>query len=553
MAAGVAGAVLAPVATVPGAAAAAAKGLLRNPGFEGTHKKVAPGWRVQSWGAPAPKKAFTPAEKAHGGRLAQRFQVTAHPERVHLVQRLRFAGGRTYRAGIWVRAAAPVDVTLQVRGEQGDSQTFAVRTVRAGTGWQLIEATGTAPRDLCGSFRVSLGAPGTVWIDDASLTDVTAVRRVTPLSHLGTIPADYFGMHMKCRGCSGDTWPSIGFGAWRMWDNGVRWRDLEPVKGTWSFATMDSFLSSAGKYGVAVIYTLGVPPAWAAADGASPPRNPEDWRAYVRTVATRYKGRIRAYEMWNEPDQRKSWNGTPAQLAELTRIAAEEIRRADPAARIISPGITVNGLSWLDRYFAAGAAKHVDIVGGHVYLGLRPESAMSGVANLRAVADQHGLAGRPLRVTEGAPLGKPADTYQARGVVSRTLALFWASGAAGFDWQGWDRHGADVIDLAKAGDRLPTAVGSAYAATVSWLKGARMTLHTVSEDGTHVITLDRDGGYVAHMVWNERGSVPFRVPVGWRASRMHVLSGGSVKAPPGIVAGASPVLLESAAAATAVR
>jgi hypothetical protein len=569
LAVGAAVAVLTPSTAVPASASASApaavagKSMLRNPGFEGTHTWVAPGWREQSWGTPAPKKSFAPdGEKTHGGRQAQRFQVTAHPERVHLVQQLRFTGGRTYSAGLWVRAAAPVDVTLQVRSDNGPKdfyQAFAVRTVRVGTTWQRIEATGTAPHDLAGSIRVFLGGPGTVWLDDASLTDVTGTQRVTGLSQLGAIPADYFGMHMKCRGCYGETWPSIGFGAWRMWDNGVHWRDLEPAKGKWSFSMMDYFVGSAEKYQVSVIYTLGVPPAWAAADrkagnygpgGASPPKSPDDWRTYVRTVATRYKGRIRAYEMWNEPDYQKFWNGTPAQLAELTRIAAEEIRRADPAARIISPGITVNGLAWLDRYFAAGAAKYVDVVGGHVYLGLRPESAMKRVTNLRTVADQHGLHDKPIRVTEGAPLGKPANTDQARGIVARTLALFWASGASGFDWYMWDRHGAKVIDLAKPGDRLPTAVGSAYQKTVSWLKGARMTLHTVSDDGTHVITLNRDGGYVARMVWNERGSVPFRIPVDWRANRMHGLSGDSVKAPPSIVAGPSPILLESATTPT---
>jgi hypothetical protein len=551
-----AAALVVPVTAVP-AAARGPENLLGNPGFEGGHTWVAPGWRAETWGSPAPRRRFAPEDKEVRGGQAQLFQVTAHPERVHLVQRQAFRAGRTYRASIWVKAAEPVDVTLQLRSDdyaRDFYQAFLVRTVEVGTGWQLIEAVGTAPRDMDGSFRVFLGGPGTVRLDDARLTDVTAGRTVTRLSPRGPIPADYFGMHLNCRGCYGDTWPGIGFGAWRLWDAGVRWRDLEPAKGRWRFAMMDYLVGSAGKHGVSVIYTLGVAPESAVADrrngtygagSASPPRSLDDWRAYVRKVAERYKGRIHAYEVWNEPDYGKFWNGTPARLAELTRVAAEEIRRADPAAKIISPGITVNGLNWLDKYFAAGAGEHIDVVGGHVYFGLRPETVMTRLANLRILADQHGLRGKPLRVTEGAPLGRPADSDEARGAASRALALLWAYGASGFDWYMWDRHGANVIELAKPGNRRPTQVGVAYRETVSWLRGARMTLHTVHDDGTHVIILNRPGGYVAHMVWNDRGTRSFTVPADWRSVRLRDLSGGSAEAPVRITVGPAPVLLES--------
>ncbi|MBG0832173.1 carbohydrate binding domain-containing protein [Planomonospora sp. ID67723] len=533
--------------------------LLKNPGFEGEHTGTAPGWRPNSWGTPAPKARFSPdGEEAHGGQRAQRFQVDAEPGRVHLTQAHRFTGGRTYRASIWVKAVSPVSVTLQMRSDDFKKdfyQAFAVHTTRAGTGWQQIEATGTAPHDMSGSFRIFLGGTGTVLVDDASLTEVSSSGTPDLLPAEGPVPADYFGMHMLCRGCYGNSWPSIGFGLWRMWDNGVRWRDLEPRKGKWNFKMMNYFMKSAADNDVSVLYTLGSPPSWAASNqkagaygpgSAAMPKDIEDWRRYVREVATRYKGRIQMYEMWNEPDYAKFWNGTPAQLAELTRVAAEEIGKADPAAKIVSPGITTNGLNWLDAYFAAGAGKHVDVVGSHIYFGLRPEGVLPRIRNVRKIMKAHGLGGLPLRVTEGAPMGRTSVSGPAEGAASRALALFWAYGVSGFDWYTWDRHGDQVLDLAEPDNRTPSRVGRAYARTVGWLRGARMTGHTVDGAGTHVVTLARSGGYTAQMVWNERAVTTFKVPSGWRVERWAPLTGKPRTSSPTVVnVGGKPVFMES--------
>ena len=64
---------------------------------------------------------------------------------------------------------------------------------------------------------------------------------------------------------------------------------------------------------------FGMTPGWAAQDrnakshyfvgASSPPADIEDWRAYVRAVATRYKGRIRYWELWNEVNDKLFYSG----------------------------------------------------------------------------------------------------------------------------------------------------------------------------------------------------------------------------------------------------
>jgi beta-glucosidase/6-phospho-beta-glucosidase/beta-galactosidase len=41
------------------------------------------------------------------------------------------------------------------------------------------------------------------------------------------------------------------------------------------------------------------------------------WRTFVRAVATRYKGQIEAYEIWNEPNLKMFWTGSVEQLVTI--------------------------------------------------------------------------------------------------------------------------------------------------------------------------------------------------------------------------------------------
>ena len=56
------------------------------------------------------------------------------------------------------------------------------------------------------------------------------------------------------------------------------------------------------------------------------------WDKWVETMATRYQGKVRDWEMWNEPDGNKTH--TPEMIADLNIRTAEIIKRVIPDARI---------------------------------------------------------------------------------------------------------------------------------------------------------------------------------------------------------------------------
>ena len=165
-----------------------------------------------------------------------------------------------------------------------------------------------------------------------------------------TVPESFFGMHIHravptARYPVPCAWPDVGFYGWRLWDSSVSWPALEPSSNQWVFATLDSCVALAEQEGAEVLLPLGLTPAWASSrpdepsaygpGNAAPPRDLEDWRNYVRTVATRYKGRIKAYEIWNEPNLENFYSGTPEVMVNLAREAYSVLKEVDPSIVVV--------------------------------------------------------------------------------------------------------------------------------------------------------------------------------------------------------------------------
>jgi hypothetical protein len=85
-------------------------------------------------------------------------------------------------------------------------------------------------------------------------------------------------------------------------------------------------------------------PAW----GLAAPSDPADWELFVRTLATRTRGRVRNWEVWNEPDISLFWVSTPADFVALAQTTASVLRDVDPDNRVV--------VNLVDRETAEGAA-----------------------------------------------------------------------------------------------------------------------------------------------------------------------------------------------------
>ena len=174
------------------------------------------------------------------------------------------------------------------------------------------------------------------------------------------------------------------------------WQDIEihgkgdfedrrnpPARSAWD--KYDNIVALAERYNMQIIARLSTPPKWSRAAGDAngtfaPPDDFADFGDYVYAVVSRYAGRIRYYQIWNEPNIYPEWGNfpiSPEKYTELLKLAATRARQADPDVNIIAgalastidlqpdapaPANALNDLLFLQRMYDAGAAPYFDIM-----------------------------------------------------------------------------------------------------------------------------------------------------------------------------------------------
>ncbi|MEU7745535.1 helix-turn-helix domain-containing protein [Nonomuraea sp. NPDC049158] len=188
------------------------------------------------------------------------------------------------------------------------------------------------------------------------------------------VPRKMFGVTMNS---NTGTMPAFEVGAVRLWDSGTRWASIEPRRGEYDWITLDRLVTGARRAGLPVLFVFGGTPSWAAPQAppapygdqsrAGAPDDLGDWERLVRALVARYRGRIEAYELWVMGNDERFFTGGVPLLVEMTRRAARIIRRADPRATIVCPGM---GRLWdptarqaLERFAELGGYRYCDAAG----------------------------------------------------------------------------------------------------------------------------------------------------------------------------------------------
>jgi len=163
----------------------------------------------------------------------------------------------------------------------------------------------------------------------------------------------------------------------------LSWFWAEQKSGTFDWSLFDPIIDGARARGLTVLAVLGSAPYWAAAQRTegqphNRPASLTTWRRFVRAAATRYKGKVFAYEIWNEPNGKSYfWPAPdPVFFTALVKAAVEEIRAVAPGTLTVcgglGPGSTAAGdmlaPEFVRRMIAAGiVATKVDHYAFHPY------------------------------------------------------------------------------------------------------------------------------------------------------------------------------------------
>lgn len=344
-------------------------------------------------------------------------------------------------------------------------------------------------------------------------------------------------MHIRW-GAISTPWPFVYFHSWRVITPETEWRGIQPQQDVWNFDVLDRAVALAEKNKVEVILTLGQTPPWASSRPTEPsanglgfsaePKNISDWEKYVRTVITRYRGKIKYYELWNEPyysdlrgyTTKGHFSGSVAQMIELAKTTRRAIDEIDPAAQLISPSCTGGesiGLECTEAFLRAGGGELVNVIGFHFYM--RPERIPSMAGKIHALMRKYKIKDLPLWNTESgylvegtykstppiSQLGDPFDYVLSQELLPSFLvrAMLWSalSGITRYYHYSWD---IPTMHLMEKRGVEPTLASTGYSQGIRWLRGARIS-DARTENNIVSISITSRSGRKGFLVWSLNG------------------------------------------------
>lgn len=153
---------------------------------------------------------------------------------------------------------------------------------------------------------------------------------------------------------------------------GIGWDSIEEEPGKYNWRFWDQLVAIAKEEQITLLPYVAYTPKWANSSEADFWRTPPDdlsrFGRFMNVIVNRYKGSIKSWELWNEPDLKNYWLGTPAQLAKMLIEGARQVRAADPDAVLVLGGMA-HGASPFYRELIEKhrLADYFDVVNVHGY------------------------------------------------------------------------------------------------------------------------------------------------------------------------------------------
>jgi Glycosyl hydrolase catalytic core len=216
---------------------------------------------------------------------------------------------------------------------------------------------------------------------------------------------------------------------------------------------------------------------------------------------------------------------SPTMLVELTQLAQQTLKLADPRIRIIGP--SPYSVGYLQQFLAAGGGRYMDIVGYHIY-NAPPEDDARILADLRMVKENAGLADKPLWITEGATGDTTTKPSLAPGLLARKYLVELLYGARRFFWYAWGPANSFCLGTTIADGFTPSKAGVALGYLEDWLIGATLLDTSIDSAGNWVVQLQTPTAAPAYIVWNPTRLKTWTVPARFQPTEKRDLLGGIV-------------------------
>lgn len=242
---------------------------------------------------------------------------------------------------------------------------------------------------------------------------------------------------------------------------GISWAWTEQSKGHFDWRHGDSLMAALEKHGIQPLIDVSNTPPWARPTGTPETFGPanevqrQGFANYCSALAARYKGRVYAYEIWNEANG-SFWYPEPNldDYSQLFVRAYQAIKAQDPLAPVVTTGMAGNtaladALPWTRRFVETPAMQLADGFGFHPYS--NGDGKVSGVlletAFVRQTLDDAGFGHIPMYMTEvGISTGRKRGVTEQRQAEVLEVTADWLSTIHGINCVLWycDMDSADI-------------------------------------------------------------------------------------------------------------
>lgn len=236
------------------------------------------------------------------------------------------------------------------------------------------------------------------------------------------------------------------------------WNSVERSRGKYDWTMFDELVKEYGKQGMELQPILAFTPRWAAPPEKRKSKKWTDWsrsqpdlKAYGRyghDAAKRYKGKIRFWEVWNEPDLKGFFNGTLNEYLGMMKAAYKGVKKGNPDAIVMTGGFaTMNphqgrndeadfqeksvargkGFYEVHAFHQHGSFNHYRKTVDEKFLPMRKRSGVTvpWYANETAIASMDG-----------------AEKMQAETLYKKII-FAWSRGAIAYNWYDLRNDGFD--------------------------------------------------------------------------------------------------------------
>ncbi len=323
----------------------------------------------------------------------------------------------------------------------------------------------------------------------------------------------------------------VGFGWVR---ERLSWGEVEPERGRYDWGRYDRSATALAQRGIKVYQILHDSPKWSRADGdtRATPDDLRDVYRLARALARQFRGRVQAWELWNEPDI-GFFSHTASECAALQKAAFLGFRAEDPDQLVLGPSMAMGASTFAEHLLANGAGHYLDVWNYHIYAD--PSAYAQRHAGFQALLARHRVA-VPSWVTEagdpvqgaGGILTRESRVHQA-AFLSRAYPQALAMGVERHFWFVFPfyREGNTGWGLFEPNQEAPYP-GLAAMATATYALGRGDFLGKIAVPGdeARALAFARGDGTAAVAVWREADTpAEVALPLAWsqvREARTHL-------------------------------